>query len=649
MVVSGKGVGMTMNLQFKLTVSFIIVVVICGAVATWVGVHLIGDRIVAQAQHKVRMDLNSARVIYEEKLQDICRTVEHVSERFFLRDALLGGDRTLLKEELKREREHHGLDILTVADAQGSVVFRAANPEIWGDNQAYDPMVREVLSKNEAVASTEIVSREELLKEGKQLAAKAKMMLVPTPKAKPRPETEEASGMLIRAAAPIFDRDGNPIGVLHGGELLNRNYELVDKVKDTVYRGEVYKEKDIGTATIFQGDLRISTNVRREDGSRAIGTRVSEEVYDQVLVKGLPWIERAFVVNDWYITAYEPIKNIRDEIVGILYVGMLEEKFADLRLRTIYIFLGITFVGMAIAFGASYILASGILRPIKNLVFASRQLATGDLEYKVNIGSRDEIGELGETFNRMADSLKERDERLRELHERQIMRSERLATIGRLAAGVAHELNNPLGGILIYSHLLLEDSAPDDPQRENLEKIVREATRCKDIVKGLLDFSRETELRVEPSDLSEIMKEVLSLMEEQALFHNIKVTRSLSSSLPKVIVDKSQIQQVFTNIVLNAAEAMDGKGDLTVRTDVSQDRRFAEAEITDTGCGIPQGNLKRIFDPFFTTKETGKGTGLGLAIAYGIVEKHRGNIEVKSEVGKGTTCIIRLPVKEQEP
>jgi len=451
--------------------------------------------------------------------------------------------------------------------------------------------------------------------------------------------------MMLRAAAPIFDYQGNLIGVLHGGKLLNRDYELVDKIKETVYRGEVYKGKDIGTSTIFQGDLRISTNVTREDGSRAIGTRIMQEVYDRVLVEGLPWIERAFVVNDWYITAYEPIKNIKDEIIGILYVGMFEDKFVDLRQGTIYIFLGITFAGMVIAVVASYFLSNGLLKPIKSLVYASRQLGAGNLEYKVNIHSRDEIGELGETFNKMADSLEERDEQLKQLHERQLMRSERLATIGRLAAGVAHELNNPLGGVLIYSHLLLEDTPSGDPKRENLQKIVREATRCKDIVKGLLDFSRQTELKVESSDISEIMKGVLGLVEKQSLFHNITIQRSLSPSLPTLMVDKSQIQQVFTNIILNAAEAMDGKGRLTVRTDVTADRKCIEIEITDTGCGIPEENLERIFDPFFTTKETGKGTGLGLAIVDGIVEKHRGTIEVKSQVGKGTTFIVRLPLE----
>ena len=163
--------------------------------------------------------------------------------------------------------------------------------------------------------------------------------------------------MCVKAAVPVFGYDGNLIGVLYDGNLLNRNYKIVDRVKEIVYQEVKYKGKDIGTATIFQGDLRISTNVKQEDGSRAIGTRVSEEVYEQVLEKGLPWIDRAFVVNNWYIAAYEPIKNIEGKIIGVLYVGILEEKFMDMRNRAIAMFSVITLAGMIMALVVSSFLA----------------------------------------------------------------------------------------------------------------------------------------------------------------------------------------------------------------------------------------------------------------------------------------------------
>ena len=172
-----------------------------------------------------------------------------------------------------------------------------------------------------------------------------------------------------------------------------------------------------------------------------------------------------------------------------------------------------------------------------------------------------------------------------------------------------------------------------------------ETTRCKDIVKGLLDFARQTEPKVEESDTNEILNRTLSLVENQALFQNIKINRQLSPSLPKVMMDGSQIQQVFTNIILNAAEAIDGEGELTVVTRVEHDGEFLEIVFKDTGCGIPDDVIEKVFDPFFTTKEVGHGTGLGLAVSYGIIGRHKGTIHVKSKPGKGTTFIVRLPLK----
>jgi two-component system NtrC family sensor kinase len=356
--------------------------------------------------------------------------VRLTAQRFFIKDALLEKHIETLKRKLEEVRERESLDILTLTDEHGRVTVRSRNPSVSGDNQGKCELVSWVLAGGEAIAETVIVPREELLKEGPDLAEQAYMKFIPTPKAKPRPEIEQNSGMMIKAVAPVFGYDGSLVGVLYGGILLNRNYKIVDGIKETVYQGIKYKGKDIGTATIFQGDLRISTNVNGDDGGRAIGTRVSEEVYEQVLIKGQDWIDRAYVVNNWYIAAYEPIKDIKDEIIGILYVGILEEKFMDMRKKTIAVFLGITLAGMAIALIVSSFLANGVLQPIKRLVFASQQLAKGNLEYEVKLKSKDEIGKLGETFNMMASSLKERDDKLREYTNQQIMKSERLATLG---------------------------------------------------------------------------------------------------------------------------------------------------------------------------------------------------------------------------
>ena len=639
---------MVFSLRSRLIISFVVVIAICGIVATWVGVRLIGDGIIRQAQEKVRVDINSAREIYQENLSQVKDVIRLTSQRFFIRQNLLQRDQRLLKNELVRIREQELLDVLTVIDRNGRVVFRSRNPELFGDDVSDDPLVAQVLKNQNVVSSTEIVTEDELLIDGVNLAQQARIDFIQTPKAIPRTEKRETSGMMMKAAAPIYDDNGHLMGVICGGILLNRKHEIVDKIKETVFQSEVYKGKDIGTATIFQGDLRIATNVLREDGSRAIGTRVSEEVNNQVLINGLPWIERAFVVNNWYITAYEPIRNIHKNIIGMLYVGILEEKYADLKRNTMLVFLGIALASMTVALVVAYFLSNGILKPIKHLVFASEQLAQGDLSHRVQLRTKDEIGELAKTFNFMADSLRDRDERLTKFAQQKIMESERLATIGQLAAGVAHEINNPLGGILIYSHLVLENMNDDDPQKENLKKIVNQTTRCKGIVKGLLDFSRQTEPNIENEDINDILKSALDLLEHQTILQNITITKELEQSLPPVLVDKHQIQQVFINIILNAAEAIGEKGNLTIRTSTSEDQRTIKIAITDTGCGIAEEHIERLFEPFFTLKEVGKGTGLGLAISYGIIQQHQGTIAVKSKLGKGTTFTIRLPIVREE-
>jgi len=634
---------MKRSLKTKLILSLLVVVLISGLISTIIGARLIGNGIINQAQDKVRLDLNSAREVYLEKSENIKDVVRLTAVRFFIKDAILHKERKILEKELQKIMKDESLDILTLTDKDGRVYVRASNTTLYGD-ELDDDVVNWVLLKKQPVITTQIIPKAQLEKEGKNLSEQATIKLIPTPKAIPRANTVETSGMVIKAAAPVFDYDGKFTGVLYGGKLINQNYEIVDKVKDIVYRSEKYKGKDIGTVTIFQGDLRVSTNVMRADGERAIGTRVSKEVYDQVIGKGLPWIARAFVVNDWYITAYEPIKGINGEIIGILYVGILEQKFTDMRNDVVFTFLGITILGIILAFGVSFVLANGIVNPVDKLATASKHIADGDFSYKVDIKSDDEIGDLGNVFNFMVDSISERDRKIKEFAQAKIAEAERLAMIGQLAAGVAHEINNPLTGILLYCNLILKDISEDDPKRASFEKINNEAERCRKIVKGLLDFSRQTEPEMKSVAINIIIDESLALVKNQPLFLNIDINKTLDPSLPMVNADPSQIQQVFMNIILNAVEAMEGKGELTIITGLTDNKKYVFASFADTGYGITEKNVQKIFDPFFTTKETGHGTGLGLSISYGIVKKHNGEIDVKSELNKGTTFIVKLPI-----
>jgi PAS domain S-box-containing protein len=232
--------------------------------------------------------------------------------------------------------------------------------------------------------------------------------------------------------------------------------------------------------------------------------------------------------------------------------------------------------------------------------------------------------------------------RLREIQSH-LVRTEKMSSLGRLAAGIAHEINNPLGGILIYTHLLIEDTPADDPRTANLKKILRESERCKEIVKSLLGFAREGGKSESVLDMRQVLDDVLFVLGGQAIFHDVAVVKKYSQAVPPVKGDSIHIQQAVMNVILNGIQAMNGKGILTLSVSATPDGRDAQVSIADTGVGIPEKNLKSIFEPFFTTKDPGKGTGLGLWVTYGIIEKHGGRIDVKSEVGKGTEIIITLP------
>jgi len=651
-----------LSLRAKLIFSFSAVIVVGVFLAVLVGIHFIGDTIIRQTQDKVRLDLNSAREVYQEESGKIRDVVRLTAIRFFLKDAMAKGDRNALSRELQKIRQEENLDVLNLVDATGRLIMRTGRPEVYGDEITGDAVVERALSRGDVAVSTELISREHLEKNGGDLARQARIMLVPTPKAKPGSEIEETSGMMIEAAAPILGYDGTLLGVLYGGKLLNRNYQIVDKVKDIVYRGERYKEKDIGTVTIFQGDLRVTTNVMRSDGTRAIGTRVSQEVYDQVIGQGQPWIGRAFVVNDWYITAYETIKDINGNIIGMLYVGMLEAPYMDMKNRVVLTFLGIALLCVTLLTVIACITSTSIVNPLKALLHATQRIAQGDLGHRLQMTSQDEIGRLGRSFNRMTeelqkateryralmstleDKVKEKTEELRQAQD-QLVQSEKLTSLGKFAAGIAHEVNNPLTSILINSHLVAEQLEQDDRLQEHLKLIVDETARCGTIVKGLLDFSRQTPPQKVRTDINEVAERTLLLLKSQIILQKVEVETRLEKGLPELQIDVNQMQQVFANLILNALDAMPGGGSLTFRTRRLADAERVEVSITDTGRGISKEHLGKIFDPFFTTKGTA-GTGLGLSVSYGIVRRHGGTIKVSSEEGKGTNMIIRLPVEK---
>ena len=653
----------TFPLRSRLIIVYLFILGAGGLITSFIGSIIVNRNIMNQAKIKVKHDLKIASVVYNTELEIIKKAIYLVASGNTIRQALLQNNKPLLRFRLEQIAQDVDMDFVTVTDPQGQVLFRLRQPERVGDIVTDISPVRAALS-GEITASTEIFSSDMLAKENKLLPKQALIHLIKTKKAKPPDKKLETSGMVLIAACPIYSSANQLIGVLYGGRLLNNDFKIVDHIWEIAFKGEKFHSQEIGTVTIFLNSLRISTNVKTKDGKPAIGTSVSEEVYNAVVKRGEQWSYRAFVVNDWYISEYKPIFNYDGEIIGILYVGLLEKAYISIRNKVIYTFFAIATFGFVVIIVISYLLTRSITKPLSEMVEVTNSIAAGNLEQEIKVESKDEIGQLAYSFNRMVVSLrkmrkeleewgntleqkvKERTEELASM-QHTLMQSQRLASIGKLAAGIAHEINNPLGGILVLSSLVLEDLPPDNPHRENLQEVIKQTMRCRDIVKGLLQFSRLEEGKTEYVNVNQVLNNTLSLIEKQALFHNVRLTKNFQEDIPSILGDNSQLQQVFMNIILNAVQAMDEVGILTLTTYHEKKNDMVVIDISDTGCGIPEELIDHIFDPFFTTKEVGEGTGLGLAIAYGIISKHNGRMTVKSKVNEGTTFTIKIPVADK--
>ena len=348
--------------------AFLAIIFLLSATFAGVTVFLIGERVVAEAQNRVSSDLNSAAEIYDGYSDDLYDLIRFQADRFYLRDALLAGDVGAAASELTNKMVSEQLDFLTVTDAAGTVLLRAADPGVVGDSQAGMSVVAAALSGAAPVAATVVFTAEMLGRESPGLPEVAEIELVETQGARPRDETVETDGLMLLAAAPVVDEAGSVIGALYGGQLVTRRYGIVDGIRDTVFGGAQYDGRSIGTSTIFLDDVRIATNVLNEDGTRAIGTRVSEEVYNKVVLGGERWVGRAYVVNDWYISAYDPLRDHDGRVVGMLYVGTLEKPYVDLRVNTSLVFLAVTLIAVLAAIAFSYVFSRRLSTPVRALV-----------------------------------------------------------------------------------------------------------------------------------------------------------------------------------------------------------------------------------------------------------------------------------------
>lgn len=600
---------------------------------------------------KVTGDLTIADQYLARLIELSGERIDAVARSVSMQNSLEAGDAAAF---LESERLRLGLDFLRIETAPSA-------GRIW-------PVVAEALGgqRHSAVDLFEAADLEAL---APGLAARAEVPIVPTRATAPTDRRVETRGLIIHSAAPLELPGGRPAALV-GGVLLNGNLDFIDTINALVYREQGLPEGSQGTATLFLEDVRVSTNVRLFENVRALGTRVSAEVRAQVLDQGRVWLDRAFVVNDWYISAYEPIHDSFGQRIGMLYVGFLEAPFREAKRNSVLI-LGGAFVLLTLASVPVFLRWAGhIFRPLEAMTRTIERVEAGDLSARNDpSGDGGEIEQVAGHLDNLLDRLQERDrelrdwaesletrvaertsdleaanERLKRTTERLII-SEKLAAVGEITASVAHEINNPVAVIQGNLDLARSTLGPAaDQVEEEFRLIDDQVYRIGVIVSKLLQFARPEDYSgarnlIVPSD---VVRDCLVLTRHQIEAAGI-TCKVAFESFASVHMSRTELQQVAVNLILNAVHAMAGGGTLSVAT---QDRPDGVViVISDTGTGIPPEVLPRIFDPFFTTKQA-QGTGLGLSISQQIVTQAGGRITATSVPGKGSRFEICLPLSK---
>ncbi|MFD1159835.1 sensor histidine kinase [Roseovarius aestuarii] len=515
----------------------------------------------------------------------------------------------------------------------------------------------------------DIFSGEDLAALAPDLAKKARLPLIETEAAVPTDRTVEDRGMVVHTATDV--RVPGRLGVLVGGVLLNRNLDFIDTINALVYHSDGAEGDRLGTATLFLEDVRVSTNVRLFEGSRALGTRVSAAVRGKVLDEGLTWLDSAFVVNEWYISGYLPLIDSFGDRVGMLYVGFLEAPFTAAK-RSAYILIFAAFaLILALTVPLFLRLAGGIFSPLERMTKTMEKVETGELGARIGpVASKDEIGTVAAHLDTLLDQVQERDRKLRdwadelnvrvnertaELREanekleatyQQLVMSEKLASIGEITAGVAHEINNPVAviqGNVDVIRQTLGDGA--QPVMTELALIDQQVGRINAIVGKLLQFARPTEFGTfeESVDIAGVLDDCLVLVDHVITKGDVEVSISRAEA-PPVRINPGELQQVIINLIVNAVQAMQGSGalEIGISTTARDGLSGAQLVIADTGPGIAEEKLKTVFDPFFTTK-LGEGTGLGLSVSQTLIQNANGLISVANRPEGGAVFTVWLP------
>jgi len=523
-------------------------------------------------------------------------------------------------------------------------------------------------------AEIDIFSHERLTSYSEPLGQYAQVPLVETPAAVPTDRKIEDRGMVVHAASPV--RLNGEQGVLVGGMLLNRNLDFIDTMNDLVYLNAITGGDRQGTATLFLDDLRISTNVRLFEDIRALGTRVSAAVRERVLINGSTWLDRAFVVNDWYISGYEPITDSFGKRVGMLYVGFLEAPFTQEK-REAFWWMMAAFVAVLMLSAPVFLwMARGIFAPLERMTKVMHRVGRGELTARIGpVAAKGEIAAVAHHLDWLLEQVQERDRQLRSWNEelnarvdqrtgelreanekleqtfRQLVMSEKLASIGEITAGVAHEINNPVaviqGNVDVIRQTLGDEAAPVATE---LGLIDRQVSRIEVIVGKLLQFASPLEFSdcEHNINLQPLVQDCLVLVDHLLSRSGIEVVCDFQQ-VPTVRADSGEIQQVVVNFIVNATQAMHGAGrlEIALRSETRDAGSGVALTVADNGPGVPEHLLGSVFDPFFTTKP-GEGTGLGLSISQTLIQRAGGIITVRNRAEGGAAFTVWLPAAEDE-
>ncbi|MCF7482871.1 cache domain-containing protein [Vibrio sp. J1-1] len=524
----------------------------------------------------------------------------------------------------------------------------------------------------------DILNKEELDQLDPELAKRAEVPIVS------EDSGTENRGLVSRTVIPVYSRSNDLIGFLDGGLLLNNSTVLVDQIRDLIYPNVNDRLRPVGTLTLFLSDLRVSTNVPLDSEhrlGRAIGTKVSNEVSEQVLSKGEMWVGRAFVYDAWYITAYQPIKDQYDNVIGMLYTGYLMWPFVKAYMTNIAEVSLITLMLLLISGVMVYRGSRDLFRPIERIHKVVKLVQLGKEKRIGPLGLNDdhELAQLAKQFDNMLDALQERkielknaaaqleckvQERTASLREKtqelelhiqllnqtrdKLVVHEKLSALGELTAGIAHEINNPTAVILGNIELIHFELGEDASRvQEEIDAIHVQIDRIRNITRSLLQYSRQGGVQDEITwqHVNPIIDESITLVKTGTKKRDVEFVTDLHAHT-SVEINRHHLLQILVNLQMNAIHAMNGKGKLVVTSDdwmEGNEIRGAVIHVADEGCGIKPENVSRIFSPFYTTKRD--GTGLGLSVSQSILSQTGGELKVESEWGKGSVFSIYLPKK----